>query len=67
MRLLKASQVASELFSGTVSATWVKRNVPGKLRLGHSTVVWAEQDVRAWLDARFNARTPSLHLHQEAP
>jgi hypothetical protein len=48
-RLLTAAQVAAELFSGTVSAAWVRRNVPLKLVLGHSTVRWFEYDVQAWL------------------
>ena len=51
-RLLTAGQVASELFSGTVSATWVRRRVPGKLVLGHSTIRWYEADVRAWIAAQ---------------
>lgn len=37
-RLLTAAQVAELLFSGTVSTAWVRRNVPHKLVLGHSTV-----------------------------
>jgi predicted DNA-binding transcriptional regulator AlpA len=51
-RLLTASQVATECFSGTVSATWVKRRVPGKLILGHSTVRWYEADVLGWIADR---------------
>lgn len=50
-RLLTAAQVAAELFNGTVSAAWVRRHVPHKITLGHSTVRWFELDVRAWLDA----------------
>jgi predicted DNA-binding transcriptional regulator AlpA len=37
------------LFSGTVSATWVRRNVPYKVVLGHSTVRWYAADVQAWI------------------
>ena len=48
-RLLTAAQVAELLFSGTVSAAWVRRNVPHKLVLGHSTVRWFEFDVQAWI------------------
>ncbi len=48
-RLLTAAQVADLLFSGTVSTAWVRRNVPHKLALGHSTVRWFEFDVQAWL------------------
>ncbi len=51
-RLLKAPQIAAELFHGTVSAAWVRRVVPGKLRLGHSTVCWYECDVLAWIAAQ---------------
>lgn len=29
---------------------WCRRNVPHKVRLGHSTVRWWEYDVRAWLE-----------------
>lgn len=44
-RLLKAQEVATELFHDAVSAAWVRRTVPHKIRLGHSTVVWWEYDV----------------------
>lgn len=47
-RLLSAQEVA-ELIGG-VSAAWVRRQVPHKLALGHSTVRWYEQDVKAWLE-----------------
>lgn len=48
--LLTAAQVAAHIFSNTVSIAWVRRQVPHKIRLGHSTVRWFEQDVREWLD-----------------
>jgi hypothetical protein len=48
-RLVTAAQVAAELFNGTVSAAWVRRNVPRKLVLGHSTVRWYVADVQAWI------------------
>jgi hypothetical protein len=51
-RLLTAAQVAAELFNQTVSPTWVRRNVPFKIVLGHSTVRWYEVDVRTWLAER---------------
>ncbi len=51
-RLLTADQVAAELFNGTVSPAWVRRHVPGKIVLGHSTVRWYEFDVLAWIAAR---------------
>jgi predicted DNA-binding transcriptional regulator AlpA len=49
-RLLTAEEVAEII--GGVSPTWVRRNVPHKLVLGHSTVRWFEADVRAWLEER---------------
>lgn len=48
--LLTAAQVAAQLFNGTVSAAWVRRNVPRKLVLGHSTVRWYAGDVQAWIN-----------------
>jgi predicted DNA-binding transcriptional regulator AlpA len=37
---------------GNVSPAWVRRNVPHKVTLGHSTVRWFEADVVAWLEMR---------------
>ena len=54
-RLMNAKQVAAELFNGQVSAAWVRRNLPGKIVLGHSTVVWREYDVRDWITQRGSA------------
>ena len=51
-RLLSAEQVASELLQGSVSGAWVRRHLPHRIELGHSTVRWFETDVLAWLDAR---------------
>lgn len=51
-RLLTAAQVAVELLGDAVAPSWVKRHVPGKLVLGHSTIRWYEADVRQWLDSR---------------
>ena len=47
-RLLNAQQVAELI--GNVSAVWVRRNVPHKLTLSHSTVRWFECDVLDWLE-----------------
>jgi hypothetical protein len=47
--LLTAAQVAAELFNGTIGPAWVRRHVPYKLVLGHSTVRWYEHDVLAWI------------------
>ncbi len=46
-RSLKATEVA-EMIGGT--AEWVKRNMPHKMTWGHSTVRWAENDVREWME-----------------
>ena len=51
-RLLTAAQVAGQLFNGTVSAAWVRRNVPYKVVLGHSTVRWYAADVQAWISTK---------------
>ena len=48
-RLLTAAQVAAELFNQTVSPAWVRRHVPHKVVLGHSTVRWYEHDVLTWI------------------
>jgi hypothetical protein len=46
--------VRSEIFCDAVSGWWIRRNVaPTKrIKLGHSTVGWYEQDVREWVDER---------------
>ncbi len=51
-RLLTAAQVATELFTDTVSAAWVRRNIPHKVVLGHSTVRWYAADVQAWVGTK---------------
>ena len=48
--LLDATQVAELI--GKVSPEWVRRNVPGKLDLGHSTKRWFEADILAWLESQ---------------
>ena len=58
-RLLTAVQVAELLFNSTVSSAWVRRNVPCKLVLGHSTVRYFEFDVQGWIETQ---RTPSETL-----
>lgn len=50
-RLFTPAQVA-ELIGGGVSVAWVRRHVPHKLTLGHSTVRWFEADLRVWLESR---------------
>ena len=46
-RLLTAEEIAKLI--GRVSPAWVRRNIPHKVRLGHSTVRWFERDVRDYL------------------
>lgn len=56
-RLLDAQQVADLI--GGVMASWVRRNMPGKLNLGHSTKRWWEADVLAWIQSRREDRGES--------
>ncbi len=49
-RMLDAQQVADLI--GGVKASWVRRNMPGKLNLGHSTKRWWEADVLGWIQSR---------------
>ena len=49
-RLLDPQQVADLI--GGVATSWVRRNMPGKLNLGHSTKRWWEADVLAWIQSR---------------
>jgi hypothetical protein len=53
-RLMLTKAVRSEIFCDAVSGWWIRRNVaPTKrIKLGHSTVGWYEQDVREWVDER---------------
>jgi predicted DNA-binding transcriptional regulator AlpA len=53
--LLSAEEVAMEILDGQVSPQWVKRNVPGKVRLGHCTVVWEESRVQRWKAEKVDA------------
>lgn len=57
-RLLTAAQVAEFIFNNTCSPQWVRRTVAPehKVRLGHSTVRWWENDVLAWLDRQGYAK-----------
>ena len=48
--LLTPEQVAQLV--GAVSPSWVRRTVPGKLRLGQRTVRWYRDDVLRWLATR---------------
>ena len=46
--LITSREVADII--GGVSEAWVRRTVPNKVTLGHSTVRWFEEDVRRWLE-----------------
>ena len=47
---LTAQQIVDVFFAGTgITHQWVKRNVPGKVRLGHRTVAWRRAAVLEWL------------------
>lgn len=50
--LMNAETVARECFDSQVGAKWVKQNVPNKVRLGHSTVLWFRDDVLEWIQKR---------------
>ena len=50
--LMNARQLAKEEFHGAVTSRWVRDNVPGKITLSHSKVVWFRNDVRAWISER---------------
>lgn len=57
-RLMNAREIASEVLAGKVSPEWVRRNLPQKVTLGHSTVVWFERDVWDWILSRREANAP---------
>lgn len=48
--MMSSTDVAADLFAGNVTAAWVRRNVRPKIRLGHSTCLFYEHDVRRWID-----------------
>ena len=55
-RLLDAGEVAREIFNSKVSPAWVRTKLKaGRTKLGHRTVVWAENPVRAWLEKQVDA------------
>ncbi len=50
-RMMNAVEIAAELYSGTVDAAWVLENVPNKMKFGHRTVRWYEQDVLSFIES----------------
>ena len=50
---MTARQIVQEFFPGAgISPNWVMRRVPGRVKLGHRTVVWRRSVVAAWLAQR---------------
>lgn len=55
--MLTSQQIVERFFTddaqgALVSDKWVRANVPGKIRLSHSKVVWYRDDVLAWIESR---------------
>lgn len=50
-RLMTAVEISHEIFRGKKSPEWVRKNVPGKITLGHSSVMWYEDDVWAFIES----------------
>lgn len=50
-RLMFPEDIRTEIFNDRRTSWWIRRNVAPakKIRLGHSTVAWYEQDVHEWL------------------
>ena len=53
--LMNAEDIAGKLLGGSRSPCWVRRNVPGKMDLGHRTKMWWEYDVIEWIDSTKDA------------
>lgn len=51
-RLMTAQEIAREIFRGNVSPEWVRRKLPKKIDLGHSTKAWWESDVIEYIESR---------------
>jgi hypothetical protein len=49
--MMNAAQIATELYHGQVDPKWVLANVPHKMKFGHRTVLWYEQDVIAFIES----------------
>lgn len=50
-RLLNAASVSELFFGGEVEPRWVMEHVHPKVRFGHRTVFFYENDVRAWIES----------------
>ncbi len=51
-RLLTAAEISTEVFRKHKTAEWIRRNVPKKIQLGHSSVMWYEADVWEFIESR---------------
>lgn len=49
-RMMTAREIAKEKFHAKVSPKWVLATVPDKMRFGHSTALWYEADVDAYIE-----------------
>ena len=49
-RMMKAEEVAANIFNGNVTPHWIRDNLQaGRVRLGYRTTLWEENAVRRWL------------------
>lgn len=51
-RLMTAREIAEQIFGGHKSGEWIRRTIPNKVVLGHSTVMWYEADVWEFIESR---------------
>ena len=49
---MTAQEIAQEIFRGSRTAEWVRRNFPNKITIGHSTVRWWEADAIESINSR---------------
>lgn len=49
---IDAKEIAGDLFGGKVGERWVRINVPGKVRFGHSKCLWRRNRVLRWMADR---------------
>ena len=50
-RMMNAAQISDEKYFGHRDAEWVRENVPHRMKFGHRTVLWYEQDVDAFIES----------------
>jgi hypothetical protein len=49
--LLNAEEIAQTYLQGKVTEKWVRMNAPNKIDAGHSTKLWAREDVCKWIQS----------------